>query len=162
MTEKDNTISVGLGKIVIAQSPAVIVAAGVGSCVLVCLYDPETKTGGAANIMLPYSKNRPQDRTKPAKFADTGVETLINRFKKRGIDLSSVEAKLVGGAQLFHYYQVPNIGEQNIRVVKSVLRKYNIKVKGSAVGGHSGRSLWFYCDSGKIVVKEKFDNTIII
>ena len=157
---QSRTINVGLGKIVVVRAPAVITAAGVGSCVIVCLYHPPTKTGGAAHIMLPYSKGRPRDKNRPAKFADTGVEALITRFKRRGIEPQELVAKLVGGAQLFRYYQVPNIGEQNIRVVKRILYKYNIKIKGTALGGSSGRSLWFYCDTGKVLVKERFGNTI--
>ena len=154
----EHNINVGLGKIVIAQSPAILLAAGIGSCAIVCLYHAETKTGAAAHIMLPERKDKQFDRTKPAKYADWAIEKIANKFKRKGIPIKDLVAKIVGGAQLFHYSQVPNIGEQNIRVVKRLLHELKIPIVANATGGHFGRSLWFHCDTGKIVVRQKFDN----
>ncbi|RKZ25340.1 chemotaxis protein CheD [bacterium] len=154
----EHNISVGLGKIVIAQSPAVIVAAGIGSCIIVCLYDSQTKTGAAAHIMLPYQNESKPDRKKPAKYADTAIAKIVRKLKKRGISPNNLVAKIVGGAQLFYYSQVPNIGEQNIRVVKRLLHELKIPIVGNLTGGHFGRSIWFHCDTGKVIVRQKFDN----
>ncbi|RKZ33175.1 chemotaxis protein CheD [bacterium] len=161
MSEKNNK-NVSLGKIVIAQAPAVLITAGIGSCVMLCLYHPDTKTGGAAHIMLPHQNDRPLDKSKPAKYADVGTENILNKFKRRGIELETLKAKLVGGAQLFHYYQVPNIGEQNIRTIKKILREHKIPIVGYAVGGHSGRSVWFYCEDGKVIVRSRFNEKLEI
>ena len=50
-----NTIAVGMGEVKVAKFPDSLAAYGVGSCVIVFMYDPKTKCGGGAHIMLPDS-----------------------------------------------------------------------------------------------------------
>ena len=155
-------INVGLGKIVIAQSPAILIDAGIGSCVILCLYHSESKTAGAAHIMLPGQDNRPFDTKKPAKYADSGIKRFIDRFDKMGMKSESLVAKLIGGAQLFHFSQVPNIGEHNLRMTRKILREMKIRVVASDVGGDCGRSIWFFAETGKIRIHSRIKNKIEI
>jgi chemotaxis protein CheD len=47
----------------VARSPTELVSIGLGSCVGICLYDPVTKIGGLAHIMLPDSTQSRQRST---------------------------------------------------------------------------------------------------
>lgn len=48
---------VTIAQVRIDQSPAVLAAYGLGSCVAVALYDPEARIGGLGHLLLP---NRPK------------------------------------------------------------------------------------------------------
>jgi chemotaxis receptor (MCP) glutamine deamidase CheD len=46
-----------IAQVRIDQSPAILKAYGLGSCVAVALYDPEARIGGLGHLLLP---NRPE------------------------------------------------------------------------------------------------------
>ena len=48
-------IKVGMADLNICKSPNAITTLGLGSCIGIALYDPVTKIGGLAHIMLPDS-----------------------------------------------------------------------------------------------------------
>ena len=48
-------IIVGIGELFATTSPTKLQALGLGSCVGVALYDPVTKVGGLAHVMMPES-----------------------------------------------------------------------------------------------------------
>ena len=50
-----NVIKVGMADLNICKSPDMITTLGLGSCIGIALYDPVTKIGGLAHIMLPDS-----------------------------------------------------------------------------------------------------------
>jgi len=158
MTERnaENCINVGLGKIAIAHAPDVLTSIGVGSCVILCLYHETTHTGGLAHIMLPYNDGNRAAPEMPAKFVGLAIENLLNEFHKKGIkNPHELIAKIIGGAQLFIFKQVQNIGERNVDTVILELKNRGIRVIASDIGGTSGRSLWFYPDTGKVVIRSK-------
>jgi len=148
--------NVGLGKIAVVRAPHVLVSIGVGSCVILCLYHENSKTAGMAHIMLGCTNSSRTDPDKPAKFAELAVENLLKEFAKRGIrEPSSLWAKIVGGAQLFVFKQVPNIGDINVEAAKEALDKYGISIMASDVGGTASRSVWFYAETGRVIVKSR-------
>ncbi len=165
MFKTENSINVGLGQIAIAKPPQVLVSIGVGSCVVVCIYDARTKTAGMAHIMLPgRNETHPPARSSemPAKYADSAIENLLREFRKMKItDFKSLSIRIVGGAQLFKFKQVPNIGEKNIRAIREALRKRGLRITAEEVGGNVGRSVWFIADSGKIIVRSKLGEKIL-
>ena len=163
MVNPERSINVGLGKIAIAQPPDVLTSIGIGSCVVLCLYYDETHTAGMAHIMLPGGDENHSNAEMPAKYADTAVENLLSEFHKKNIrDVRKIKAKIIGGAQLFRFKQVPNIGEKNIEAVRKALRRRGIRITGEDVGGNFGRSVWFFADSGKVVIKSREGETVLI
>jgi chemotaxis protein CheD len=50
-----DVIKVGMADLAVCKAPQKLMTAGLGSCVGVCIYDPRTKVGGLAHIMLPNS-----------------------------------------------------------------------------------------------------------
>jgi len=152
----ERPINVGLGKIEIAQPPAVLTCIGIGSCVALCIYHEPTRTAALAHVMIPHQNERKQDPSKPAKFADIAVENILEKLREIGLkNRKSLTAKLVGGAQLFHFKQVPNIGDKNVRALVAALRKHNIPIVSKSIGGDHGRSIWFHSETGKVIIKSK-------
>lgn len=50
-----NEIEVHMGNMEIAKSPAKLLSLGVGSCIVICIYDTVSKIGALAHTMLPDS-----------------------------------------------------------------------------------------------------------
>jgi len=138
----------------VTTAPHIISSSGLGSCVVVTLYDTKWKLGGLAHIMLPDS-NSLNGYHPPYKCADTAIATLIKELRSMRANPRDMVAKLVGGAKMFLSSEdsSPGIGEQNIISVKHILSREQIPLVGKSTGGNYGRSVEFYLDSGKLIVK---------
>ena len=89
-------IKVGMADLSTAKEPDILTTLGLGSCVGIALYDPSTKVGGLAHIMLPDSKQIKNNENK-AKFADTAIEVLVQAMIKKGARKNRIVAKIAGG-----------------------------------------------------------------
>ena len=147
-------IEVSMGRRVVTRAPHVILSSGLGSCVVVTLYDTERKLGGLAHIMLPDS-NSLNGYHPPYKCADTAIAALIKELRTMMASPRYMVAKLVGGAKMFTSSEdfSPGVGEQNIISVKRILKRKRIPVIGENTGGNGGRSVEFCLDSGKVTLK---------
>ena len=128
---------------------------GLGSCVGIALYDTKTKIIGLAHIMLPWSAQTKNNANK-AKFADTGIELLINNMTDSGASKSNIVAKLAGGAQMFSFSSVSDmlrVGERNVEATKEVLQKMRIPIISEDTGGNYGRTIEFYSADGRLMIK---------
>jgi len=147
-------LRIGMGQGVVAGAPHIISSLGLGSCVVVTLYDSKRKLGGLAHIMLPDSNNL--NGYHPVyQCADTAIATLIKELLIKKATPSDMVAKLVGGARMFSDYESEStgIGEQNVASIRNILKRERISLIGQDTGGHHGRSVEFQLNSGKLVVK---------
>lgn len=154
----DDPISVTMGRFAIAESPAMVETLGVGSCMVVCLYDPEKKIGGMAHIMLSRSpSSAAEEVNEPAKYADTGIQRLIGGMSHRGAVLQRMEAKIAGGAEMFERFSglLNGIGRQNSDAVQELLRAMHIPIRSVDIGGSVGRSVRFVLETGAMEVRKK-------
>ena len=137
------------------RGDAVLVTLGLGSCVAVVLYDPETAVGGLAHLLLP-SPSLSQDRDKPAKFPETGVPFLVERMREAGAVQRRVRARIVGGASMFATLSsssVSSVGERNIHATRQALDRAGIPLLAEDVGKDYGRSVYAFLDSGRVEVR---------
>lgn len=147
-----------IGEGVVAHSPDIIIAEGLGSRIALCLYDALQGVGGMAHILLPSSseyKSRKGVVFSPYLYADTAIDTLLKELRcQNGTPLPNIVAKIVGGARMFPVYNgtCAGIGEQNITVIRCILKKMFIPVAGEDVGGSHGRSAEFHVQSGKLII----------
>ena len=91
-----------------------------------------------------------------AKFADTGIELLIERMKERGAAVNRLTAKIAGGAQMFAFKSdndMLRVGERNVEAVKQKLAQLNIKILAEDTGLNYGRTVEFYPANGDFVIK---------
>ncbi len=134
----------------------ILVTYSLGSCVGVTLYDPEEKIGGLIHCMLPLSKvDREKARKNPYMFVDTGLMKMLQDMYDRGAKKKNLIAKLAGGAKLLDKNNIFNVGERNIVVVRKILWKNDILIKGMDVGGSKSRTVRLYMDSGRTTVRNK-------
>lgn len=141
-----DVVKVGIADMNIVVSPQLIRTSGLGSCVGVVIYDEAREIAGMAHVMLPDSSLAKNGRLNDAKYADTAIKKLVNDLVKRGAQLSSLKAKIAGGAQMFQFSSnsdIMRIGPRNVEAVKRELAASRIKVIAEDVGGNNGRTIEF-------------------
>ncbi len=149
------TIKVGMADLNICKSPDMITTLGLGSCIGIALYDPVTKIGGLAHIMLPDSTQM-RNNTNIAKFADTGIEELVKRMVAAGANKSRLVAKIAGGAKMFEVSglsAIGNVGERNAEASKAKLKQLGIPLKAEDTGLNYGRTVELYTETGEFRIK---------
>ncbi len=149
-------IKVGMADLKICKEPDALTTIGLGSCVGVALYDPVTKITGLAHVMLPDS-TAIRNNSNIAKFADTGIEELVNQMVKAGASKTRLVAKIAGGAKMFalagNATSAINIGEQNQAASKKKLKELGIKILAEDCGLNYGRTVEIYSETGKYLIK---------
>lgn len=155
-------ITVGIADLNIAKEPDVLATYALGSCVGICLYDPDKKIAGLAHIMLPLSKeavgNAVDNRR---RYADTGITELIQTMSLSGASPSRLVAKIAGGAQMFSTTSsVFNIGERNVAAVKKILMAYRIRIVAEQTGSNFGRTVFFYPEDGTMEIRAAARQTV--
>jgi chemotaxis protein CheD len=148
-------IKVGMADLNTAVYPDILTTLGLGSCVGIALYDPVSRVGGLAHIMLPDSTQIKNNSNK-AKFADTATVLLVEEMIKLGAVKERIIAKLAGGAQMFAFNntnELMRIGYRNIAAAHSILEKLGIKIVASDTGENYGRTIELYTEDGKLLIK---------
>ena len=154
LATKAAVIVVGLGEIQISRDPAVVLTClGLGSCIGLSAYDPVSRVAGMAHIVLPASEGK--EGLNASRYADVAIPTLLEELRKLGALSLRLVVKLAGGAQMSKspgHQATFQIGERNYTAVQGVLAQHRIAVAGVDVGGHRGRTMRLYVESGRATV----------
>lgn len=149
------TIKVGMADLNLCKSPDMITTLGLGSCIGIALYDPVTKIGGLAHIMLPDSTQM-RNNSNTAKFADTGIEELVKKMVAAGASKTRLVAKIAGGAKMFEVSglsEIGNVGERNAQASRAKLKQLGIPLKAEDTGLNYGRTVELYTETGEFRIK---------
>jgi len=179
-------IEVPMGKMVVLEGSQNLITSGVGSCLVVTLYNPKLQIGALAHTMLPskarhntdYEQNisaslpvgasssgqkcmideQVSTKTSDTKYVDVAIDQMLKGLRAKGSNRADLEAKLIGGANMFPSF-IPgtnDIGKENVLSAKDKLKKEGIRIVGECVGGSQGRSVEFSTTTGVVTVKVKF------
>lgn len=148
-------IKVGMADMNLCSAPDAITTLGLGSCVGIVLYDAAKKICGMVHVMLPDSTQIRNNQNR-AKFADTGIEALLEELLKLGANRRCITAKIAGGAQMFAFStnnDMLRVGERNVEATKRKLAQLGIPILAEDTGLTYGRTIEFYPENGSLVVK---------
>lgn len=148
-------IKVGMADLNICSAPDSITTLGLGSCVGIILFDPVKKIAGMVHIMLPDS-TKIKNNENLAKFADTGIDALIDKLVMAGACRSRLVAKIAGGAQMFAFSSnndMLRIGERNVEASKNKLKFLGIRLLAEDTGLDYGRTIEFFPETGDLHIK---------
>ena len=152
-----------MGEIKYSHKPAVFSCNGLGSCVLLFVYEPNSTISGVAHIMLPDSSAGAVDNK--ALYADTSTRLLIQKLLALGATQEKLKAKIVGGANLFSWassHQMTRLGENNIEKVKYELIRNRIYIAAEEVGGTMYKTARCNSITGQIINKVEKDHEKVI
>jgi len=136
-------------------SEGVITTIGLGSCVAIALYDPSTRVGALAHVLLP-DESMSRDRSNPAKFPATVMPIVLDEMRRLGASRRKIQAKIAGGASMFANLLTTNsinIGERNVAAVRAVLSAAKVPIVGEDVGSDHGRSVYLFVADGRVEVR---------
>src|SRR5690606_24877593 len=155
MSGTKTVVRVGIADLNIVHGPDSIRTSGLGSCVGVVLYDEMKKIAGLLHVMLPDSSLGRSDSLNAAKFADTGIYSLMEMLKAEGVRPLSLKAKIAGGSQMFQFgsSDTIRIGPRNVEAVKKELKRLSIPLIAEDTGGSSGRTIEFDPSTSKLQVR---------
>lgn len=123
-----------------------------GSCVAVCVWDPEARIGGVNHFLLPYCAD---GALATPRFGNVAVARLVERVLALGARRGRLQAKVFGGACVIEAFRAGgrHLGEKNVEAALTVLDRSAIPVVASDVGGHRGRKLIFDTGGGAAWVR---------
>lgn len=141
-------IDIRMGEMAVGSGKTVIQTGGIGSCVVVVLYDDKAKVGGLAHAMLPARKgdSKVAHTTEMhgdavAKYTDEAIERLINEVEKAGGNKNNMKARLIGGSHMFKTVSDSDggIGRRNVKEARETLSGAGIPIHSEEIGGSVGR-----------------------
>lgn len=156
MTTNATTLKVvGISEMLVSTEPNdVLVTYSLGSCIGVTLYDPQAQVGGLIHCLLPLSRSEPEKaKAKPAMFVDSGFVALLQAVLDSGAQKGNLIVKVAGGASPLDSCGRFKIGERNVTVLRKILWKNNLMLKGEDVGGTKPRTLSLFMQQGNCTVK---------
>ncbi len=139
----------------LAKSPDVLASYGVGSCVVVALFDPKAKLAAMAHVMLP-GRSEEEKSLPPAMYSDQAIEGMLEDLLHWGGVRERLVAKIAGGAQMFVFPSGPkenSPGQRNVDTIIEKLDREGIPLIGKDVGKNHGRSVEFYAESGRMLIR---------
>ena len=150
---KENKLIVGIADMKMAQKGEKLITYALGSCIGICLYDPQIKLAAMVHIMLPI--NMEAGRKNTFKYADTGIRETLNQMVAKGAVKGRITAKIAGGARMFEVNggTLGSIGQRNSESVHQVLRRENIRLLWEDVGGKVARTMEFDSATGNGIIR---------
>jgi chemotaxis protein CheD len=172
--DKSKIIDVPMAEMRASTNDHILRSSGIGSCVVITLFDPVKKVGALGHPMLaeltisdlPRASESSGEgdnhkskiiNQKSLRFIEPTIDAMITELTKIGGIKSRLEAKVVGGANMFKVFDKnpKSTGAHNAEAAKKKLEKEGIKIIANDTGGNVGRSVAFDLTTGLIEVKTK-------
>ncbi|MAK80483.1 chemotaxis protein CheD [Phenylobacterium sp.] len=141
------------GEHYVTGDPEVTLTTILGSCVAVCLWDPERGVGGMNHFLLPGGKA--EGANEGRRYGAFAMELLINELLRLGARRERLQAKLFGGARMFS--GLSDVGASNVAFAERFMRDEGIPVMGTSLGGFGARRIQFWPTTGRAQQKTVTD-----
>ena len=139
-----STTYIAQGEHAVGSAPEEVISTILGSCVAVCLWDPERSIGGMNHILLPDTQAGSDGMD---RFGGAAMEFLVNDLVKRGADRDRLRAKVFGGASMLSGKS--DIGARNAAFAEAYLEAEGIPCDAENTGGTAARQVRFWPYSGQ-------------
>jgi chemotaxis protein CheD len=156
---KSKIIDVSMNDMKATTNPHTLRSSGIGSCIVITLYDSQKRIGAMAHPMLadlPVSEtvHINSNIKNPLRFVESAIDAMIEELENMGASKKRMEAKIVGGASMFKVFDKnPNsIGIHNAETAQKKLEKEGITITANDTGGNVGRSVSFNVTTGLVKV----------
>lgn len=141
--------SIIVGEVFASKEP-MVVSTILGSCIAVCLYDPETEIGGMNHFLLPGT---PDNGSTSTRYGENAMRVLIEKVVQLGASRHRLRAKVFGGALPEISPRIPPVGQQNVTFIEDLLAREQIPVEARRVGGLDAVRVEFFTHTGRARVQ---------
>ncbi len=144
-------IVAGIGELVSSRDrEQTLVSYGLGSCVGLTAWDPQTRASALAHFMLPTGTGG----SAPVKFIDEGFDRFLAVFRSVGGSPSRAQFKAVGGAAMLAVISNSlDVGRRNVAALHERLAAAGLRLVASELGGSAGRTVQLAVGDGRLLVK---------
>jgi chemotaxis protein CheD len=147
---------VSQGDFYVTQNPNEVITTVLGSCVAVCVRDPDVKVGGMNHFLLPKAAgNLAQSSSNDLRYGSYSIERLVNNIMSHGGRRDRLEIKIFGGATIAQDFN--RVGEKNAEFVVRYLEREGLGVSAKDLRGTSARRVMYYPSTGKVMVSSGRD-----
>ncbi len=116
----------------------------VGSCFVVCLYDPLKKISGMGHCLLPVLSSLHMKKEDIYSYNINFMEHVIGQMVKLGSDRKNFIVKVFGGAGALY----------NQKYTTDFITEYcaneEMSLEAIDIGGNYRRKIYFFCNTGKV------------
>ncbi|KXB30852.1 chemotaxis protein CheD [Dechloromonas denitrificans] len=142
-----------------ALEPERPLATLLGSCVAVCLFDPQARVGGLNHFMLPSIRRGSNDDVDSLLSGSYAMEALLNALLQRGAKKARLQAKAFGGGTIINTAGPSmSIGLRNAEFTKEWLAREEIPLLASDFLGPWSRKVLFLPASGDAFCRRMVTN----
>lgn len=138
-----NQVYITQGQQAVGNDTDMIISTILGSCISVCLWDPEAGVGGMNHLLLPTAR---QGGGGEATAGAVDLDLLINKMMPLGAVRPRLRAKLFGGSSMLQGRT--DIGARNAEFGRTYLQNEGIPCDAESVGGSQARRLRFWPATG--------------
>ena len=135
-----------------ASQRNILIVTVLGSCVSVCLMDRVARIGGMNHFMLPDRTDSRSLVSEPARYGAHAMEMLINNLLTMGARRERLVAKVFGAGRVLP--GMSDVGARNAQFALEYLERERITVVAKDVGGNHARKVYFFVETGRVMVKE--------
>ncbi|MEA4992505.1 MAG: chemotaxis protein CheD [Oscillibacter sp.] len=149
----NDKLIVGIADMKLTQDGEKLITYALGSCIGICLYEPNRRLAALIHIMLPL--NMETGRKNTFKYADTGIRATLREMEMKGASRAAITAKIAGGARMFEVSggSLGNIGQRNGESVRQILKMEKIRLAWEDVGGTVARTMEFDGATGNGIIR---------
>ena len=127
-----------------------------GSCVCVCLHDPQLRMGGINHFLLPDLSRSKHDDVDALLSGNFAMEALLNGLLTKGAKKSRLQAKAFGGGTIIETSGGAfGIGQRNAAFAKEWLSREGIPLRSSDLLGPWSRMIIFLPNTGDAFCKRQ-------
>jgi chemotaxis protein CheD len=142
-------VSVDSGEVGACKGDGILRASAIGSCVVVTVYDPDSRVGSMAHVMLPGT-SRDRDPSGGTKYAEDAMREMMRKMAALGAKPAGLCACLIGGGNVLgDGHDSP--GPETVRSLAEILRRMHIEPVAMEVGGTERRSCTLDVASGRVM-----------
>jgi chemotaxis protein CheD len=154
---KATVISVVQGQYYVTANPNEYITTVLGSCIAVCIRDPDIGMGGMNHFMLPDSASADTAPLSEAmRYGSYSLERLINAIMRFGGRRDRLEIKAFGGASTCQ--PSSQVGERNIQFIENYLRTEGLSLAASDLGGLAVRRVRYHPSAGRAFLRDCKDS----
>jgi chemotaxis protein CheD len=146
------------GELFVSQEKTVI-STVLGSCVGATFWSERLRVGGMSHSQLPKCPITDDvvSLAEGRRYVDFAIRDLARQFDELGLDRSSIQVKLFGGADVLPVKSGMSswttIGSQNCEEALTVLEQEGFHAIASSLRGSVGRKIQFYSETGDVLVR---------